>query len=686
MVKKLLLGVWLLAGLCGNSLYAQDVKKLEVLKQAVSSTEKYEVIRHNGRMAKAVVPTIAKSKLDLKENEVWWGYFNGNFDGNDPLDWAKIGYGSPITYACCIKIPVYNDFDMGKGKTIEGIKFAFPDLKNIENVKIWMSTVQPKETAMGDCDICVQELNKADLVQALNSAPDNFYNEIRFDTPYTITDKDVFVGYTFSVTKVDDIYDQAPVVIEANPQNILGYSGAFMWRYNTETEWIEETTGDILAMQVLFSSNEFKNNAVNITESFQDVPMQKNSTEKQPLTLTSIGKQGLKNFKYVITTDGNVSDEQLVTLDKPIEEVGGKFTYEFPLKSQDKQGVYYTEIKITEVNGVANEGLFTEAFGDIIVVENVPERKVFIEDFTATWGKGAPFGFVNKIKLKELYGDRVVLVSIHNGKKDPMTSLEYDDYTYWNDINSFPTTDLDRTYRDVYPYLGTYSGQDFKYGYADDVDKALQQLSVATVNVSGKLSEDESTVDVEANVKFEFSGVKSNYALFYVLTEDGMQNEEWVQKNGMGQYVGIGLEGEEPLFEPYINGEEELKGVIYDNVVVASLGVYGGIEETISSEIKIDKIQTHKMAFDLSEFPIIQDKSKLSVCAVLLDTNSGKVVNANKGKVIAWGESSISSELVREEGLEIERYTVDGRKIQRPVKGINIVKYSNDRVLKELVR
>ena len=126
MVKNLLLGVWLLAGLCGNSLYAQDVEKLEVLKQAVSSTEKYEVIRYNGRMTKAVVPTIAKSKLDLKENEVWWGYFNGNFDGNDPLDWAKIGYGSPITYACCIKIPVYNDFDMGKGKTIEGIKFA-PD-------------------------------------------------------------------------------------------------------------------------------------------------------------------------------------------------------------------------------------------------------------------------------------------------------------------------------------------------------------------------------------------------------------------------------------------------------------------------------------------------------------------------------------------------------------------------------
>ena len=65
-------------------------------------------------------------------------------------------------------------------------------------------------------------------------------------------------------------------------------------------------------------------------------------------------------------------------------------------------------------------------------------------------------------------------------------------------------------------------------------------MSVATVDVSGKLSEDNNTVDVEAKVKFEFSGEKNNYALFYVLTEDGMQDDSWVQENDMYEFDGYG--------------------------------------------------------------------------------------------------------------------------------------------------
>lgn len=154
----------------------------------------------------------------------------------------------------------------------------------------------------------------------------------------------------------------------------------------------------------------------------------------------------------------------------------------------------------------------------------------------------------------------------------------------------------------------------------------------------------------------------------------------------MGQYAGMGIEKDEPLFDPYINGETELKGLVYDDVVVASSGVSNGVKKSISSKIQMDEVQTHKMTFDLSEFPIIKDKEKLSVCAVLIDTNSGKVINASQSKVLSFEEVSIDSELVGEEAVEVERYTIDGRKVQRPVAGINIVRYSNGRVVKELVR
>ena len=688
MVKKLLFCASILVGLCFADVCAQNISKPEILRQTIRQNAKHETVCLEGtpNKAKAKANVMAKSRLTPNNNEVWWGYFNGNYSGNDPFEYLKIGFGAPITYACAIRIHVTNDWDMGKGKTIEGIKFAFPDTKNVEDVKIWMSTTQPEAKDMSDCNICVQDVKKSALTPIMDSPANDYLNEIRFDKPYTITDQDVYVGYTFRIKQIDDALDQAPVVLDKHAENILSTDGAFLWRYDDDPEWMEEKTGEVLAMQVLFSSDKFKNNAVNITDGFLDLALTKNSTVDVPLTLTSIGKQGLKNFKYQITSNGNVTEEQTVTLEPAINNIGGKYTYNFPLKSTDKNGVYNTVIKITEVNGDANEGFYQEANGDAVVVENTPVRKVLVEDYTATWGRGAAFGIVNKEKLNELYGDKVVVLTAHCGKKDPMTTKAYNDYTYWNDIMSFPTTDIDRTFRDVYPYLGTYEGEYFRYGYADDIDKALAQLSVATVDVKGQLSEDESKVNVEANVKFEFTGVKENYALFYVLTEDGMQDESWVQENGMGQYAGIGLEEEEPLFEPYINGEKVLTGMVFDDVVVAANGLMKGIEGSISQNIKLGETQTNKLTFDLSEYPIIQDKSKLNAFAVLIDTNSGKVINANKCKVTSGTETAIDICNNDNKTMEMERYSIDGRKLQRPAKGINIVKYSNGKVVKQIIK
>lgn len=199
------------------------------------------------------------------------------------------------------------------------------------------------------------------------------------------------------------------------------------------------------------------------------------------------------------------------------------------------------------------------------------------------------------------------------------------------------------------------------------------------------MSDDGSKVDLEAKVKFGFTGEKSNYALFYVLTEDGMHDDAWVQDNGMQDYAGIGLEEVEPLFDPFINGPEEMKGLVYDDVVVASKGVHKGIEGSISSTIKLDEVQTNHFSFTLSDYPIIQDKSKLRAFAVLLDTKSGKVVNVNECKVTNC-ETGISNVTTDGKAVEVTRYTAVGRQVSQPVKGVNIVRYSDGRVVKTVVR
>ena len=172
---------------------------------------------------------------------------------------------------------------------------------------------------------------------------------------------------------------------------------------------------------------------------------------------------------------------------------------------------------------------------------------------------------------------------------------------------------------------------------------------------------------------------------FYLLTEDGKHNDLWVQDNGMQDYEGIGLEDAEPLFDPFINGPEEMKGLVYDDDVVASKGVHKGIEGSISSTIKLDEVQTNHFTFTLSDYPIIQDNSKLRAFAVLLDTKSGKVVNVNECKVKGV-ETGISDNTAASKAVEVARYTADGQQVSQPVKGVNIVRYSDGRVVKTVVR
>ena len=115
-----------------TSMHAQSIGQPEMLRQTLTPVEKQEPLKHHGGADKTQkAPAVAKSHIDLRDNEVWWGYFNGNYKTSDPFDMLKTGYGTKITYACGIRLKAENDFEMGKGKTIECIKFVFPDLKHM---------------------------------------------------------------------------------------------------------------------------------------------------------------------------------------------------------------------------------------------------------------------------------------------------------------------------------------------------------------------------------------------------------------------------------------------------------------------------------------------------------------------------------------------------------------------------
>ena len=88
--------------------------------------------------------------------------------------------------------------------------------------------------------------------------------------------------------------------------------------------------------------------------------------------------------------------------------------------------------------------------------------------------------------------------------------------------------------------------------------------------------------------------------------------------------------------------------------------------------VKIDN-----RTFSIEGNTLIQDKDKLSLVAMIIDDADGRIVNAAK---VAIGDSNLSK---KEEITEVcvaeisEVYDLYGLRRDRPVKGINIVRYSD---------
>lgn len=132
--------------------------------------------------------------------------------------------------------------------------------------------------------------------------------------------------------------------------------------------------------------------------------------------------------------------------------------------------------------------------------------------------------------------------------------------------------------------------------------------------------------------------------------------------------------------------------MVYDHVAIMAKDVAEGIKGSIAAPLVADAVQRHETTFDLSngvtsasKFNLLQDKSKLKVVAMLIDTETGKIVNAAERAVGTFGTGIGVVNPLEKNVKEVARYSVDGTKLNAPVKGINIVKMSDGTTRKVLV-
>lgn len=388
---------------------------------------------------------------------------------------------------------------------------------------------------------------------------------------------------------------------------------------------------------------------------------------KGKIKVSNIGRTTIQNIDYTLSFNGRElasehyifpqalghNDDAVVEVDVP------------PYTELGEDELIFT---ITKVNGERNSATISYANLPRITVTKVPKRRIAVEEYTAMWCRYCPTGIALMENLSHTFGDDFVGIAVH--VDDPLTCWDY--YSKAKG-NRFPTVDMNRSHR-----LG--------YVLAVDEFKAEQEAGAdMDLEVSAVWDKSKNNITVTPVVTFRVNRDEAPYGFAYVLTEDGMTDSRWVQNNA---YSGShGDRGVTKEFDEIIDSPGEIHNLKNNFVAIAADGVMSARTGHLKAPIKADEVQSHTYVFkNIRSKSVIQKKENLRVCVLLINTNTGKIENAAKCSISEFSTTAISSV---SEGthtvVEAERYTLDGRRITTPQKGINIVKYSDGRVSKEVV-
>ncbi|MBO7556967.1 MAG: hypothetical protein J6T52_00580 [Bacteroidaceae bacterium] len=546
------------------------------------------------------------------------------------------------------------------GSYIKSIQLPIIDPEVVTNVSAWLTT----ELRIDDNDKNVPNLvsKQADL----NVVDDNGYVVVTLDKPYLIGEDPVFVGYTFTVTDAESDYGAMPVAI-CEP---VSENGLFIHSDKTYLKWLNyvENYGGNSAIQVTVAGQNIKSDAAIVSQPKASF-IKKGEAGEATINVINYGGNGVQSLELECEVAGQ-SYTTTVTLDQPISNffgASGVATVQIPAIAE--LGHYDATYKVTKVNGQPNEYADIASTGAIEVISFVPIHRALLEEYTGTWCQYCPRGFVGLEEMNRLYPNDFIGVSYHNG--DPMEIM--DSYSFPSDVPGFPDAWLDRVHE-----TDAFAGDLDYYSYQFGIDQAwLQQCEVfapADIEVRATYNEAKTQVTATSTVIFPYTVENNKYLITYILTADGLTgtSNDWAQVNAYA-----GQEGWPEIMDMFTEAGSPVTNLEFCDVAIMAPDLFG-MEGSLPATVPAEEAQTHTYTFDLSKAVstsgenLVQDINKLNVVALLVDSETGQVMNANKFRVTSLvGIDQFASE-DDNNAASIEFFDIAGRKLS-PAQATGVV-------------
>lgn len=572
------------------------------------------------------------------EGSLWWGFYQGS----DIPD-SHLGLGKATVYEAAIF--VNGETAPTAGTTIEAVRLPFTGTEHIDSLTLWLTA----------------SLEEADRMVTIDlGSPAEGWNTVSLPQPVGIPATGLYVGYTFRVTELDGQSERPLIMCDAQNKDGLWLRVPAVKGYQN---WLNTQRYGSLAMQLQLTGASLSACSAS-ADAIRSFNVVRQTDDLLDLMFSNYGTEPIRSLQYSYAF-GNEVQTGSYTLAEPLGNVYGTQTYvTVPIKAPDATGRMALSFTLTGVNGQANACTANQTLTSVISLHHKAHHRTVMEEYTGTWCSACPRGFAGIARLKKMYPDDFIAVSVHVLNGDPMDV--YYDYYYVMNATQFPSCRFDRGAL-TDPYDGDITDGHF---HADEnFRQANRILAPADLTVEAWWTGD-STCAIRSTTDFAYDADECQYKLAYILIEDSLTGPDgdhsWHQKNSfsdpsMAYYV-------EEDMQQYVNAEGTmLHGVAYNDVVI-SMSDLRGIEGSLSGQQRVGQPMTHDYELRLS--PVSQNRKNAHVVCLLIDSQTKLVANAAICDITT--PAAIATATRSDKGAT-RYYTLDGRHVSAPRQGITIV-------------
>mgnify|MGYP002853440266 CR=1 FL=1 len=576
----------------------------------------------------------------------WWGYWTSDMPMN------PVGELASGKNEMCIRLTSQNK--KAVGAKLHGIRFYISNKTAVQSAKVWASSRQSAGYNLMAKDIPVDELLDVDNDGKPTTVMlDEPIDLVQANNPYS----NIYIGFTIFLPEYGAF---TPCEMMATGSS-TGQMNANMYAWKT----VEDSTGPI-ALQLLISNPDIPELGVTALIP-EGLILENNGNFTVDIPIRNDGTEGVHSITYQWTIDETASWETEYVFENPVVELDAAPSIPVVITPPTEAAWHELGLNILSINGKVGGSVAEKK--PLLVVEQYGTKRTVMEEFTGTWCPNCPRGTVGVNKLVGIFGERFIPIAVHND--DPMTIADYDQSKFRKSVTSalggFPSATVDRTYN-----CDPYMGYTLRYNFLTDqiVSEALEKKAVADIDVEASWDDPTSTnINVRARTTYYYSSDLASHKLILVLTADGLTGDSgnWLQVN---EFVGRTDLPED--MSPYVNGERRMKE-IYNHVAVAVAGVENGISGSITSPVVCGETQEYQQQLTFPE-SLRQEGMQLYAVAMLVDNNTGQVMNANIAKVEQENTGITTPEHLSANAQHATSvYDLQGRKISQMKKGIYIM-------------